>query len=142
MARWKPVRRVVLGLVAVAVIAVACSSLASSSSGGSTSSSKVGQGLGTQDATGDVTLGACHDGGAYAHDLVKCRLTIVNHSGGTSDYYVEAQALRGTTIVGSMINASATAVPANGKASVSLSGLADGKWDQVKITQIQRTASV
>lgn len=129
-----------VAIAAVLLIGTACSA-ATSSSSAPAGSGKVSSGLGSQDATGDVRIGRCHDGGAYLHEAVDCGLTITNHSGGTSDYYVEAQAFKGSTIVGTLINASASSVPAGATAKVKLSGIADGRWDRVTITQIQRTAS-
>ena len=103
--------------------------------------SSVDQGFGSQDASGDVTLESCRDGGQYAHNMVECKIIIHNTSDGTSDYYIEAQALRGDTVVGGLINAAVSSVPGAGTAEAKLTGVVDGQWDSVRIIEVQRTAS-
>jgi hypothetical protein len=51
-----------------------------------TNDSGVDQGLGAEEASGDVNLGACK----VNFGVVTCELTIVNSSDGRSDYYIEA----------------------------------------------------
>jgi hypothetical protein len=125
----------------VVVVAAGLFSYAALSPKKSTGSPGIGTGLGTNDASGDVTLGSCHDGGPGARDLVTCTVSIVNHSDGTSDYYIEGQAEEGGTIVGGVINAVVNAVPPGGNATAKLSGVVDGRWSGVRIIEVQRTAS-
>jgi hypothetical protein len=76
--------------------------------------SGINQGPGTQDASGDVTLGSCREG--FSHEIVEGKVTIHNTSYGTSDYYIEGQALRGGVVIGGLINASVSSVPGGGTA--------------------------
>jgi hypothetical protein len=48
--------------------------------------SGIDSGLGTQDASGDVSVGDCETD----FGLITCDVTIVNSSDGRSDYYIEA----------------------------------------------------
>jgi hypothetical protein len=102
--------------------------------------SGIDQGFGTEDASGDVTLGSCREG-PYSHESVECMLTIHNSSDGTSDYYIEGQALRDGIVIGGLINALVSSVPGGGTAEADLTGVVDGPWDSVRITTVQRTAS-
>ena len=111
----------------------------SSSSAGDTGNeteSGIDPGLGTQDASGDVTLESCREG-AFSNKSVECKVTIHN----TSDYYIEGQAVRDGIVVGGLINAAVSSVPAGGTAEVNLSGVVDGPWDTVRIITVQWTAS-
>src|SRR6266498_5947163 len=68
-------------LVVVAIIGIA--ELATSTTKSETPTNTVpgvGQGLGSQDASGDVSLGSC----PTSYGVVTCGLTIVNSSDGTS----------------------------------------------------------
>ncbi len=115
----------------------------SSSSAGDTGNeteSGIDPGLGTQDASGDVTLESCREG-AFSNKSVECKVTIHNTSDGTSDYYIEGQAVRDGIVVGGLINAAVSSVPAGGTAEVNLSGVVDGPWDTVRIITVQWTAS-
>lgn len=137
---WTIAVVVIFGLIVAG--AISTNSEDNSGTGnGTTTGSGIDQGLGTNDASGDVTLESCQDGGQYAHDVVECKVTIHNSSDGTSDYYIEAQALRGTTVIGGLINTLVSSVPGGGTAEAKLSGLVDGKWDSVRIITVQRTAS-
>jgi hypothetical protein len=89
---------------------------------------------------GDATLGSCQDGGQYAREVVECKVTIDNSSDGTSDYYIEAQALRESIVIGGLINTQVCSLPGTGTAEAKLSGLVD-QWDSVRIITVQRTAS-
>jgi hypothetical protein len=100
----------------------------------------IDSGLGTQDASGDVTLSSCSEG-QFSSEVVECTVTIHNTSDGTSDYYIEAQALRDGIVIGGLINASVSSVPGGGTAEADLSGVVDGQWDSVRIVTVQRTAS-
>lgn len=137
---------IVGGIVALLIVGSALGSTQSGTGNGTdtggTTDSGISQGFGSQDASADVSLGKCHDGGQYAREVVECSLLITNHSDGTSDYYIEAQASMGGTVLGGLINASVSSVPAGGEAQAKLQGLADGKWDTIKVIQVQRTASV
>ena len=96
--------------------------------------------MGTQDASGDVALGSCREG-EFSHESVECKVTIHNTSDGTSDYYIEGQALRDGVVIGGLINASVSSVPGGGTAEADLAGVVDGPWDSVRIITVQRTAS-
>jgi hypothetical protein len=102
--------------------------------------SGIDPGLGTQDASGDVTLGSCHEG-QFSRKSVECNVTIHNTSDGTSDYYIEGQARLDGVVIGGLINASVLSVPSGGTAEVELVGVVDGPWDSVRIITAQRTAS-
>lgn len=107
----------------------------------STNPSGVDPGLGSQDATGDVTLGDCKPPN---YGTISCTLEIVNHSDGTSDYYVEAALIDGKGANIGTANASASHIEAGQTAHSKLSGFFDGSakdFDHVEITTVQRTAS-
>jgi hypothetical protein len=91
-------------------------------------------------AFGDVTLGSCHDGGQDGGDLVGCKITIHNSlgPGGRANYVIEAQALRGNTVVGGVIRTLVLDVPAGGTREAELGGFVDGYWDSVRIISVQR----
>jgi hypothetical protein len=91
-------------------------------------------------AFGDVTLGSCHDGGQDARDLVECKITIHNSlgPGGRAGYVIEAQALRGNTVVGGLIRTLVLDVPPGGTREAELGGVVDGQWDSVRIISVHR----
>jgi hypothetical protein len=89
-------------------------------------------------AFGDVTLGSCHDGGQDPSDFVECKITIHNSSGDTAVYSIEAQALRGNTVVGSLHTGLFFDVPGGGTREAELGGFVDGYWDRIRIISVQR----
>lgn len=102
-------------------------------------SNGVGQGFGTSDASADVTLGNC----STSFGTITCEVDILNHSDGTSDYYIEAEVddTSGANI--GMVNAVASHVGAGQAAHAELFGGFTGSADDVtvKLTEVQRTAS-
>src|SRR4051794_2021727 len=116
----------------VVLIAIGASSgdNSSGSKSGSTSGgndSGIGTGFGSQDASADVSISDCHDGGQYLHEAVTCTVSITNHSDGTSDYYIEGQALNGSTAGGGLTNASGSHGTGNGPPRARRPGLAAGR---------------
>jgi hypothetical protein len=67
--------------------------------------------------------------------------TIHNASDGPSEYCIEAQAMRGSTVIGGLINTLVSAVPGGGTANAKLTGVVDGNWDSLRLIAVQRTAS-
>jgi hypothetical protein len=101
--------------------------------------SGIDQGLGTNDASGDVSLGSC----SVDFKIVTCQVNIHNNSDGRSDYFIEATITDSSgTNVGSG-NAFATGVEGGQDAKTDLTGVISGSDENVnvEITQIQRTAS-
>jgi hypothetical protein len=137
---WTIAIVVIFGLIVAG--AIAKNSEDNSGTGNDTTTdSRIDQGIATNDASGDVTLGSCQDCGQYARELVECKVTPHNSSDGTSDYYIEAQALRGSSVIGGLINTLVSSVPGGCPAEAKLSGLVDGQCDSVRIIMVQRTAS-
>jgi hypothetical protein len=120
-------------LVALALGAAACSVSSSTNSNG------VGQGIGANDASGDVKLGDCKS----SYGIVECQLTITNSSDGTSDYFIEGviENAAGDNIGDG--NGTASHVAGGQTARTKLTLIANGnpKDYTVKITTVQRTAS-
>jgi hypothetical protein len=100
--------------------------------------SGISQGLGSQDATGDVELGRIRPPDAIG--IREATVYISNHSEGTSDYYIEFAVLdaAGTNI--GMTNATADNVRPGQKARTEIMVTEDGAA-KVEITEVQRTAS-
>jgi hypothetical protein len=88
-------------------------------------------------AFGDVTLGSCHHQ-ENARGLVECMITIHNSSSGRAGYVIEAQALRGNTVVGGLIHTIVLEVPRGGTKETTLGGVVDGQWDSVRIISVHR----
>lgn len=127
-------RTAVLLVSLTLLVAISCSTTSSSSG-------SVGQGLGSNDASGDVTLGTCKSGFG---GIVTCKLTILNHSEKTSDYFIEAEVDDASGANVGTANAMAQHVGAGQTAKAELTGFVsgNGKNVTVKITQVQRTASI
>jgi len=132
---------IAVGVIIALIVIGALNKNSDSSTTTHTEDTGIDSGLGTNDASGDVTLSSCHDGGQYAHTIVECKVTIHNTSDGTSDYYIEAQAQRDGVVIGGLINAAVSSVPGGGTAEAKLTGVADGTWDSVRLITVQRTAS-
>jgi hypothetical protein len=77
------VAMVISGLIVLGGIGTA---VGGGSDSGSSDSSGIDSGLGTQDASGDVSVGDCETD----FGLITCDVTIVNSSDGRSDCYIEA----------------------------------------------------
>jgi hypothetical protein len=88
-------------------------------------------------AFGDATLGSCHHQ-ENARGLVECMITIHNSSHGRAGYVIEAQALRGDTVVGGSIHTIVLEVPRGGTKETTLGGVVDGQWDSVRIISVHR----
>jgi hypothetical protein len=96
-------------------------------------------GLGSEDASGDVSLGACK----VNFKIVTCTVNIHNSSDGRSDYFIDASITDSSgTNVGSG-NALAMGVEGGQSAKTDLTGTISGSDEdvKVKITGVQRTAS-
>jgi hypothetical protein len=127
-------------VIVVAVIGIA--ELTTKSETPTTTVPGVGQGLGSQDASGDVSLGDC----STSYGVVTCDLTIVNHSDGISDYYIEAVAEDSTGANVGSGNGVADHVEAGQTAKADLTVILSagaGKPSDItiRLTQVQRTAS-
>ena len=117
--------------------AVACSPTADN--GGGAATNRIDPGIGSRDASGDVKVGACKTD----FGIITCKLTIVNHSDGESDYYIEATIEDSSGAKIGTANTAVTGVEAGQKAYDKLTGTVTGnaKDADVRITTVQRTAS-
>jgi hypothetical protein len=139
----KPPSKAVIVLVIIGVLAVVGLATSNNKDGGSPgtggTNNGIDNGLGTKDASADVTLGHCDS----SYGVVTCTLNITNHSGGTSDYYIEAELDddAGTNV--GIANALASHVGAGQNAHADLTGVISGNSSNVtvKITEVQRTSS-
>lgn len=136
---------IVTAFVALAVIIGAFSDIESADAPTTGTDSTISEGLGTQDASDDVEF---HIGPKGFNDcsvefeVLTCTLDITNHSGGTSDYYIEGVVYnKASTNIG-WGNATAQNVAGGGSAQTELTVVLNGgNWDTVEITEVQRTAS-
>lgn len=142
-------RNIVLALVALLVLGGVIGALSGGNSTPNTAvtspaatdgSSGVSKGLGTADATGDVTVVKGTLEGAYG--IATAKLTIINQSAKRSDYYIEATLLDKAGDNIGTANALVSAVEPGQVAHAELTGTYTGKLASVKVTQVQRTASV
>jgi hypothetical protein len=110
---------------------------ATSASGG------ISKGLGSADATNDIKLSP--DASAWnvdnANGLLTVPLTITNHSSDRSDYYIQAALLNKAGDNIGTANALVQGIEPGQVGHADLTGTYTGKLDDVKITQVQRTAS-
>lgn len=99
----------------------------------------IDQGLGTQDASADVSVGDC----ATDFGLITCDVTIVNSSDGRSDYYIEATIEDSAGAKVGTANSFVTGVEGGQTAKDELTGTfsGGGKNLSVRLTEVQRTAS-
>jgi hypothetical protein len=102
--------------------------------------SGVSRGLGGKDATADVRIDK--GSASVSYGLVTATLTITNHSSKRSDYYVEATLLNAAGENIGTANALVSSVEPSQVAHAELNGSVTGKLHSIKITQVQRTASV
>jgi len=124
--------KIILGVAVLALLTVGCET-------SSTPDNGIDPGLGSKDASGDVSLGKC----SVEFKIVTCQVNIHNSSDGRSDYFIEATFTDSSgTNVGSG-NAFATGVEGGQDAKTDLTGTISGQDEnvKVKITQVQRTAS-
>lgn len=125
-------KRIVVAVALVGLFSAACET-------DSTSDSGIDQGLGSEDASGDVSLGRC----SVEFKIVTCDVDIHNGSEGRSDYYIEGSIEDSSaTNVGSG-NALATGIEPGQSAKTDFTGTISGSDSDVTvaITQVQRTAS-
>ena len=137
------------GLIVVIVVASLASGGGQDAGTSGTTSTPAGnsgisRGLGTADATADVKI---DKGSVSGEDLggtgvAKATLTITNNSSKRSDYYIEAVLLNAAGENIGTANALVQAVEPGQVAHTELNGTYTGELDSVKITQVQRTASV
>lgn len=124
-----------LTVIAVCVLAMSLSAcdVDTTDAGG------VDQGLGSEDASSDVTLGDCKAN----FGVVTCKLTIVNSSDGRSDYYIEATLEDSSGAKVGTANTLVSGVEAGQTARDELTGTVSGggKDFKARITTVQRTAS-
>lgn len=99
----------------------------------------VGQGLGTKDASGDVSVGTCDTN----FGIITCKITITNPTDGRSDYYIEATVEDASGVKVGTANTLVTGVEAGQTARDELTGTYTGKAKglTVRLTEVQRTAS-
>jgi hypothetical protein len=145
-------RWIVLGFVGLIVVIVAASVAGgggdSSSTSGTTSApasnSGISRGLGAADATADVKIdkGSVSGENLGGTGVAKATLTITNKSSKRSDYFIEAALLNAAGENIGNANALVSAVEPGQVAHTELNGTYTGKLHSVKITQVQRTASV
>jgi hypothetical protein len=123
---------VILGLIIWAGMAKNAEPLGTSDSG-------IDPGLGTQDASGDVSVGNCE----RDFGLITCDITIVNSSDGRSDYYIEATIEDSSGTKVGTANTFVTGVEGGQTAKDELSGTFSGGGGNlsVRLTEVQRTAS-
>lgn len=135
----------ILGLIVVIVVASLAggggnTASTSGASSGATKDSSVSKGLGAADATKDVKV---DKGSLHAEfGLATATLTITNHSAKRSDYLIEAALLNKAGENIGTATALVNAVEPGQVAHTELTGAPTGKLASVKITQVQRTASV
>ena len=99
----------------------------------------IGQGFGSEDASGDVSVGACETD----FGIITCDVTIVNSSDGRSDYYIEATLEDSSGAKVGTANTLMTGVEGGQTAKDELIGTFSGKGKglAVRLTEVQRTAS-
>jgi hypothetical protein len=112
---------------------VACETSSTTDTGG------IDPGFGTQDASGDVSMGNCK----VDFGVVTCQLEIHNSSDGRSDYYIEASFTDADGVNVGSGNAYVQGIEGGQDAKTDLIGTISGggKDVHVKITTVQRTAS-
>lgn len=123
---------IIVGVLLLAVSGAGCETSTTNSNG-------IDQGLGSQDASGDVSVGSCH----ASYGIITCKLTIVNHSEGKSDYYVEATIEDSSGAKIGTANTLVTGVEGGQTAYDKLTGTVNGngKEANVRVTEVQRTSS-
>lgn len=128
---------IVAGLLAILAIAMATSDPAAPSGKPAATDSGISKGLGTKDASGDVKLLSFRHRG---YSEYQGTIEIINHSDGTSDYYIELVILDqdGTNI--DWTNAVAEHVRPGQRALVSFSTF-EKLAHKAVVTEIQRTSS-
>jgi hypothetical protein len=134
-----PVAFIVLGLIAAILVPA---EQATAPTATEAKESGISKGAGTKDAAADVKLLSFqkHNTDGFDSGEYRGTIEIVNHSEGTSDYYIELVILdsRGTNIDWS--NAVAEHVRPGQRALVHFSTF-ESSTAKAQITQIQRTAS-
>jgi len=104
-----------------------------------TNDSGIDQGLATNDASGDVSVGDCETDFGF----ITCDVTIVNSSDGRSDYYIEATIEDPSGAKVGTANTFVTGVEGGQTAKDELTGTFSGGGNNlsVRLTEVQRTAS-
>lgn len=104
-----------------------------------TTNSGIDQGLATNDASGDVSVGDCETDFGF----ITCDVTIVNSSDGRSDYFIEATVEDSSGAKVGTANTFVTGVEGGQTAKDELTGTfsGGGKNLSVRLTEVQRTAS-
>jgi hypothetical protein len=104
-----------------------------------TNDSGIDQGLATNDASGDVSVGDCETDFGF----ISCDVTIVNSSDGRSDYFIEATIEDPSGAKVGTANTFVTGVEGGQTAKDELTGTfsGGGKNLSVRLTEVQRTAS-
>jgi hypothetical protein len=99
----------------------------------------IGQGFGSEDASGDVSVGDCETD----FGIITCDVTIVNSSDGMSDYYIEATVEDSSGAKVGSANTLVSGVEGGQTAKDALTGTFSGKGKDlsVRLTEVQRTAS-
>ena len=99
----------------------------------------IGQGLGSQDASGDVSVGDCETD----FGIITCDVTIVNSSDGRSDYFIDATVEDSSGAKVGTANTLVSGVEGGQTAKDELIGTFSGKGKEltVRLTEVQRTAS-
>lgn len=124
-------------LAAIIVLVAVGVSQTESGTDTDTDSDGVSKGLGSQDASDDVEMGSC----SADFSILTCELTITNPTDGASDYYVEATIYDAADANIGTANTFVSRVDAYGTAHAKLTGTFTGKWDSIRLTEVQRTAS-
>jgi hypothetical protein len=104
-----------------------------------TTDSGIDQGIATNDASGDVSVGDCETDFGF----ITCDVTIVNSSDGRSDYYIEATVEDQSGAKMGTANTYVTGVEGGQTAKDELRGTFSGAGTNlsVRLTEVQRTAS-
>jgi hypothetical protein len=131
-----------IGALLVAGVIISALNSGGSSQTGTASqpSSGISQGLGSADASGDVSIDShTYD---FSDGMATGTITVVNHSSKRSDYYVEMTFFDASGANVGMGNALVSNVDPAQTAHATVTGTYTGTVDRIKITQVQRTASV
>jgi hypothetical protein len=135
---WTIAVVVIFGLIVAG--AIAKNSEDNSGTGNDTTTdSGIDQGLATNDASGDVSVGDCETDFGF----ITCDVTIVNSSDGRSDYFIEATIEDPSGAKVGTANTFVTGVEGGQTALDELTGTfsGGGKNLSVRLTEVQRTAS-
>jgi hypothetical protein len=133
-------KRIVIAVVALLAVGLIAGCGTSSSGGSGGTSGGVTTGLGTKDASGDVTVGAVTND---SMGLSSAPVTVTNHSSGRSDYFITVvlDSADGTTQIDSTMVAVTNLEPGQTSPQTAQFTAPAPAGAVAKVTQVQRTAS-